>query len=70
MYTRIALGENTAMDVLGGESSGSSGQLLVLYPLLFGMQVLQIGIGLGMVSGTYKAFTLLEGFLVRGWTFG
>lgn len=42
MYTRIALGENTAMDVLGGESSGSSGQLLVLYPLLFGMQPLPL----------------------------
>lgn len=37
MYTRIALGKSNAMDVLGGESSGSSGQLLVLYPLLFGM---------------------------------
>ncbi len=37
MYTRIALGKNNAMDVLGGESSGGSGQLLVLYPLLFGM---------------------------------
>jgi TMPIT-like protein len=35
MYTRIALGKNTAMDVVSGESSGSSGQLLLLYPLLF-----------------------------------
>lgn len=35
MYTRIALGKNSAMDVVSGESSGSSGQLLLLYPLLF-----------------------------------
>ena len=36
MYTRIALGKNNAMDVVSGESSGSSGQLLLLYPLLLG----------------------------------
>jgi hypothetical protein len=35
-YTRIAMGKNTAMDVVTGESSGTSGQLLLLYPLLFG----------------------------------
>eukprot|EP00878_Enallax_costatus_P034180 GHUV01037849.1.p1 GENE.GHUV01037849.1~~GHUV01037849.1.p1 ORF type:complete len:273 (-),score=56.85 GHUV01037849.1:444-1262(-) len=35
MYTRIALGKNSAMDVVSGESSGSAGQLMVLYPLLF-----------------------------------
>jgi hypothetical protein len=35
MYTRIALGKNSAMDVVAGESSGSSGQLLLLYPMLF-----------------------------------
>eukprot|EP00882_Tetradesmus_deserticola_P033437 GHRQ01038201.1.p1 GENE.GHRQ01038201.1~~GHRQ01038201.1.p1 ORF type:complete len:172 (+),score=42.43 GHRQ01038201.1:112-627(+) len=35
MYTRIALGKNSAMDVVSGESSGSAGQLLLLYPLLF-----------------------------------
>lgn len=35
MYTRIALGKNTVMDVVAGESSGSIGQLLILYPLLF-----------------------------------
>jgi len=34
-YTRIAMGKNTAMDVVTGESSGTSGQLLLLYPLLF-----------------------------------
>ena len=35
MYTRIALGKNRAMDVVSGESSGGTGQLVVLYPLLF-----------------------------------
>lgn len=35
MYTRIALGKNTVMDVVAGESSGSIGQLFILYPLLF-----------------------------------
>lgn len=35
MYTRIALGKNNAMDVVSGESSGSQGQLFVLYPMLF-----------------------------------
>ncbi len=36
MYTRIALGKDTAMAVVSGESSGSTGQLLLLYPMLFG----------------------------------
>jgi hypothetical protein len=35
MYTRIAMGKNSAMDVVSGESSGSAGQLMVLYPMLF-----------------------------------
>ena len=45
MYTRIALGKNSAMDVVSGESSGGQGQLLILYPLLFALQVLEIWIG-------------------------
>lgn len=45
MYTRIALGKNRAMDVVSGESSGGSGQLLILYPLLFALQILQCWIG-------------------------
>lgn len=39
MYTRIAMGKNSAMDVVSGESSGSAGQLMVLYPLLFSKSV-------------------------------
>ena len=45
MYTRIALGKNRAMDVVSGETSGGSGQLLILYPLLFALQILQCWIG-------------------------
>jgi len=45
MYTRIALGKNSAMDVVSGESSGGQGQLLILYPLLFALQILEIYIG-------------------------
>ena len=45
MYTRIALGKNRAMDVVSGESSGSSGQLVIIYPMLMGLQALQAGIG-------------------------
>ena len=45
MYTRIALGKNRAMDVVSGESSGGTGQLLFLYPLLFALQILQCWIG-------------------------
>lgn len=45
MYTRIALGKNRAMDVVSGESSGGTGQLVLLYPLLFGLQGFQCFIG-------------------------
>ncbi len=45
MYTRIALGKNRAMDVVSGETSGGSGQLLILYPMLFALQGLQCWIG-------------------------
>ena len=33
------------MDVVSGESSGGQGQLLILYPLLFALQLLEIWIG-------------------------
>ena len=45
MYTRIALGKNRAMDVVSGETSGGTGQLVLLYPLLFGLQGFQCLIG-------------------------
>ncbi|EFN59747.1 hypothetical protein CHLNCDRAFT_59538 [Chlorella variabilis] len=63
MYTRIALGKSSAMDVVGGESSGSSGQLLLLYPMLFTLQGLQSLIGFQMVQSNYKSFLVPEGYL-------
>ncbi len=39
MYTRIAMGKNSPHDVVSGESSGAHGQLLLLYPMLFALQV-------------------------------
>ena len=33
------------MDVAGGEMGGNAGQLKVLYPLLFGLQVMQVYFG-------------------------
>ncbi|EFJ42661.1 hypothetical protein VOLCADRAFT_119332 [Volvox carteri f. nagariensis] len=63
MYTRIALGRDTAMAVVAGESSGSSGQLLLLYPMLYTLQVLQVAIGAGVAWRTYPAFLSSEGWL-------
>ncbi|CAK0752938.1 hypothetical protein CVIRNUC_002183 [Coccomyxa viridis] len=63
MYTRIALGKNRAMDVVSGESSGGTGQLLFLYPLLFALQILQCWIGACMLSGTFLAVISPEGWL-------
>ncbi|KAL4449473.1 hypothetical protein ABPG77_007117 [Micractinium sp. CCAP 211/92] len=63
MYTRIALGKSSAMDVVGGESSGSAGQLLLLYPLLFVLQGLQCAIGVQMVHSNFQSFLSPEGYL-------
>jgi hypothetical protein len=64
MYVRIALGKNSAMDVVSGESSGTSGQLLFLYPMLFGLQLWQLRMGLSMVGETWRALLLdREGWL-------
>lgn len=63
MYTRIALGKNSAMDVVAGESSGSQGQLLLLYPMLFALQLCQFAIGAGVAYKTYPAFFSREGWI-------
>ena len=63
MYTRIALGKNSAMDVVRGETSGAHGQLLLLYPILFAMQGLQAYIGWEMLMYTAWALLSPEGFL-------
>ncbi|KAK9818394.1 hypothetical protein WJX72_011969 [[Myrmecia] bisecta] len=63
MYTRIALGKNSAMDVVSGESSGGYGQLLLLYPMLFGLQALQFFIGFEIVLRTWRSLFDPEGWL-------
>ncbi|KAL3148472.1 hypothetical protein ABBQ38_013917 [Trebouxia sp. C0009 RCD-2024] len=63
MYTRIALGKNSAMDVVSGESSGGQGQLLILYPLLFALQLLEIWIGGEMMLMTWRSLLSAEGYL-------
>ncbi|KAH0914552.1 hypothetical protein HID58_028998 [Brassica napus] len=44
LYTRIALGKAKRMDVVWGETAGVDGQLLLLCPILFTLQVLICGI--------------------------
>jgi hypothetical protein len=39
LYTRIALGKAKRMDVVWGETAGVDGQLLLLFPILFTLQV-------------------------------
>ena len=41
MYTRVALGKNTALDVVSGETSGSTGQLFVSVSLAVANKVVQ-----------------------------
>lgn len=59
MYTRIALGKNRTMDVVGGEASGGSGTLLILYPAVFGLQICQVVIGSPLVPGPWRLETLM-----------
>ncbi|KAL6752732.1 TMPIT-like protein [Haematococcus lacustris] len=63
MYTRIALGKSSAMDVVGGESSGATGQLLVLYPMLIMLQLSQGLIGAGVIVATGHSLFASEGWL-------
>ncbi|CAN6466101.1 unnamed protein product [Victoria cruziana] len=46
LYTRIALGKARRMDVVWGETSGVQGQLWLLYPLLFILQIFEAYVGL------------------------
>lgn len=39
MYTRIALGKDSSMDVVAGETVVSDGQVKIIYPMLFTLQV-------------------------------
>eukprot|EP00252_Welwitschia_mirabilis_P006383 TRINITY_DN1724_c0_g2_i1.p1 TRINITY_DN1724_c0_g2~~TRINITY_DN1724_c0_g2_i1.p1 ORF type:complete len:376 (+),score=50.84 TRINITY_DN1724_c0_g2_i1:613-1740(+) len=46
LYTRIALGKARRMDVVWGETAGVEGQLWLLYPILFILQIFEGYIGL------------------------
>ena len=64
MYTRVAMGKASPMDVASGELSG--GQLKLLYPLLFGLQAMQLSVGtsvLWVVWTTYR----IQSHLMREW---
>ncbi|KAL5200147.1 hypothetical protein ABZP36_021350 [Zizania latifolia] len=45
LRTRIALGKAKRMDVVAGETAGVEGQLLLLYPVLFTLQVFEAYVG-------------------------
>lgn len=52
LYTRIALGKARRMDVVWGETAGVKGQLWLLYPILFILQVFEAYIGLLLLRTT------------------
>ena len=45
------------------ETSGSAGQLLALYPFLFGLQIAQVAVGAQMLSATLRVAVSPEGWL-------
>ena len=64
MYTRVAMGKASPMDVASIELSG--GQLKLLYPLLFALQAMQLYVGasvLWVVLTTYR----IESHIMREW---
>ncbi|GJP30833.1 hypothetical protein CLOM_g7163 [Closterium sp. NIES-68] len=57
LYTRIALGKAGQMDVVWGETAGMKGQLVLLYPLLFILQLFQLYIGVTLLrTSLYEMF--------------
>ncbi|KAJ6809769.1 transmembrane protein 120-like protein [Iris pallida] len=46
LYTRIALGKAKRMDVVWGETAGVEGQLLLLCPILFILQIFEAYVGM------------------------
>lgn len=63
MYARIALGKDSALDVVGGESSGMQGQLLMLLPFLFILQGWQMWLGTKMMHHSARSLVAPEGWL-------
>eukprot|EP00850_Spirogloea_muscicola_P022199 SM000282S10602 [mRNA] locus=s282:30324:33227:+ [translate_table: standard] len=56
LYTRIALGKAGRMDVVWGEAAGVTGQLWLLYPVLFILQAFQSCLGLMLLkTAVYEA---------------
>ncbi|GAB2296386.1 hypothetical protein Dimus_030507 [Dionaea muscipula] len=53
LYTRIALGKAKRMDVVGGETAGVVGQLLLLYPILFILQGSEAYLGLLLLQTAF-----------------
>lgn len=60
MYTRVAMGKASPMDVAGGEMSGNAGQLKLLYPLLFGLQALQVYFGASVLVAVAQEHGVLS----------
>ncbi|XP_019090671.1 PREDICTED: transmembrane protein 120 homolog isoform X2 [Camelina sativa] len=52
LYTRIALGKAKRMDVVWGETAGVDGQLWLLCPILFLLQVFEAYVGLQLLRKT------------------
>ncbi|GLT64684.1 hypothetical protein SLA2020_371620 [Shorea laevis] len=50
LYTRIALGKAKRMDVVWGETAGVDGQLWLLCPILFLMQIFEAYVGLQLLK--------------------
>ncbi|XP_006648213.2 transmembrane protein 120 homolog [Oryza brachyantha] len=53
LRTRIALGKAKRMDVVAGETAGVEGQLLLLYPVLFTLQVFEGYVGLLLLQTAF-----------------
>lgn len=64
MYTRVAMGKASPMDVSSNELSG--GQLKLLYPLLFGLQAMQFYVGSSVLYVVFTTYRY-EGHIMREW---
>mmetsp|Transcript_19788 Transcript_19788/g.64325 ORF Transcript_19788/g.64325 Transcript_19788/m.64325 type:complete len:354 (-) Transcript_19788:48-1109(-) len=58
LYTRIALGKASTMDIVGSQPSSLRGQLTILYPVLFTLQSLQLCIGLSALASSMASADL------------